>query len=305
MPGTRAKQSTKNASKPDHEDDVVAFWLKKIFEGIEIMQVNQEKTIEVLKEEQKSLKETVATLVNEVTQLKRLTLHVPPNNGEKEMNNHTSVISLCPIKHELPKYLNSRKMAYYRQIRSSGIAGIYKEFLERDPPFIPNKFREKQMPGETQQQRERMKKLEATKVSYEIERLEEDCSNQQTVIDTAEREANKIICTKMDAIERETAKEQWLSNVKDEEERSRKIWEEKKKFFDSLPDNQEEESGNGSRANWRRPWRQTGANYDRGYISSKFNRQQPQNSNSRNIGDQRGKDNRINFYPRRPRWQQR
>ena len=42
MTGTRAKQSTKNAS-PDHEDDVVAFWLKKIFEGIEIMQVNQEK----------------------------------------------------------------------------------------------------------------------------------------------------------------------------------------------------------------------------------------------------------------------
>ena len=87
------------------------------------------------------------------------------------------------------------------------------------------------MPEETEQQRERMKKLEATKVSYEIDRLEEDCSNQQTVIDTAEREANKIICTKMDAIERETAKEQWLSNVKDEEERSRKIWEKKNFFF--------------------------------------------------------------------------
>ena len=111
----------------------------------------------------------------------------------------------------------------------------------------------------------------------------------------------------MDAIERETAKEQWLSNVKDEEESLRKIWEdqEKKKFFHSLADNQEEESGNGSQANWRRPWRQTGANYDRRYISSKFSKQQPQNSNSRNIGDQRGKDNRINFYTRRPRRQQR
>ena len=54
------------------------------------------------------------------------------------------------------QHLQTRKHAYYNQLRYGGIASIYKSFLEQQPPFILNKFREGKIPGEPEARRDKM-----------------------------------------------------------------------------------------------------------------------------------------------------
>ena len=89
--------------------------------------------------------------------------------------------------------MQTRKHAYYNQLRSGGIASIYKSFLEQQPPFIPNKFREGKIPGEPEARRDKMNKIEVMKVTMEIECLEEEFSKHQSTIEETEREVEEII----------------------------------------------------------------------------------------------------------------
>ena len=64
------------------------------------------------------------------------------------------------------QHLQTRKHAYYNQLRSGGIVSIiYKSLLEQQPPFIPNKFREGKIPGKPEARRDRMNKIEVMKVT--------------------------------------------------------------------------------------------------------------------------------------------
>ena len=56
-------------------------------------------------------------------------------------------------------------------------------------------FREGRIPGESIEQRKLMQKMEQFRVDLEIERLEEDCSKQQEILDEAERKIDEIIGT--------------------------------------------------------------------------------------------------------------
>ena len=130
--------------------------------------------------------------------------------------------------------MQTRKLAYYNQLRSGGIASIYKSFLEQHPPFIPNKFREGKIPGETEARRDRMNKIEVMKVTIEIEGLEEEFSKHQSTIEETEREVEEIIGKYDDPEYRQELKEHWITNVKMEEDISEKIWKKKEIFFREL-----------------------------------------------------------------------
>ena len=76
-------------------------------------------------------------------------------------------------------------------------------------------------------------------MDLEIERLEEDCSKQQEFLDEAERKIDEIISMRDDPEERQSYKEQWITMIKQEEEKSNKIWKTKQTFFENLPKNEE------------------------------------------------------------------
>ena len=132
---------------------------------------------------------------------------------------------------------NNRKFAYYNQIRSNGIATIYKTFLKQETPFIPRKFREGRMPGESEEHRRRMEKMERFRMSLEIERLEDECSKQQKILDDSEKKIEEIIGQCDDPEQRQIYKELWLLTIKEEEGKSGKIWDKHRQFFENLPNN--------------------------------------------------------------------
>ena len=75
-------------------------------------------------------------------------------------------------------------------------------------------------------------------MDLEIERLEEDCSKQPEFLDEAERKIVEIISMRDDPEERQSYKEQWITMIKQEEEKSNKIWKTKQTFFENLPKNE-------------------------------------------------------------------
>ena len=81
--------------------------------------------------------------------------------------------------------------------------------------------------------------MEQFNVDLELERLEEDCSEQQEILDEAECKIDEIIGMRGDPEERQSYKEQWITMIKQEEEKSNKIRKTKQTFFGNLPKNEE------------------------------------------------------------------
>ena len=77
----------------------------------------------------------------------------------------------------------------YNQFCYGGIAPTYQSSLKKDPTFIPKKFRERQIPGETEEQR----KLESFKLPLEIEKLDEESSKHQATIHESEKQIDEWI----------------------------------------------------------------------------------------------------------------
>ena len=91
------------------------------------------------------------------------------------------------------KCLNTRKMAFYNKMRCEGIAEIYSSFLERDPIFIPHKFQEKAVPGESEEQKRLKLELSKCKMTVEIERLKEQAVKHDSIISENDRIAQDLI----------------------------------------------------------------------------------------------------------------
>ena len=135
----------------------------------------------------------------------------------------------------LRKIVNQRKLTYYNKVRSEGITAAYKDFLKLDPPFVPKKFREKMSYTESESQKSRIRKLEIFEMNCEIERLEEMVEKHRNELENAELEVKEQLSTIDDPSHRQYLKESWYSQIRDEKEKSNRIWESKKQFLDKLP----------------------------------------------------------------------
>ena len=86
-------------------------------------------------------------------------------------NTRVSLKNLVNIT-EWNSIIKKRKLAYYKKIRNEGIKE-YEKNVKESPPKISRKLKENSYPGQSENQTERMKKLEITKLELEIERLED------------------------------------------------------------------------------------------------------------------------------------
>ena len=181
-------------------------------------------------------------ICEEVKKIKNWCGSEPPlrNKGTKEssvatndVNTPCDVITpaISPVFYGI---LNTRKLSYYNKIRNEGIATIYKGFLEKNPPFIPKKFREAGTPNDSEKQRERLDKLEVQKVTFEIERLKEQEEKHLEELENAELEIKEHISEQEDPTVRQLLKEKWYSQTKYEEDKSDGIWAKKQHFFEDL-----------------------------------------------------------------------
>ena len=104
--------------------------------------------------------------------------------------------------------------------------------MQTNPPRIPGKFQEKGFPGESVSQISRRNQLEKFKVEMEIERLEEEGAKHDSIVSSLELDMQKLCSETNDPGARQLVKEYWFENVKIEEEKSDKIWENKKSIFE-------------------------------------------------------------------------
>lgn len=231
------KKATKEEIKNiDKDENTIVFWLSKIYDKIESIEINQKVTNEIMQTKIDSLDKKIENIIT-----LNLNNTSPVNNSlitssgyEDGTNSEERELYLLKPK------INIRKLAFYNKIRSKGISEIYGNFLKQSPPFIPRKFRESRIPGESDQQRKRMEHLEITKLKMEIERLEEEYNKHQSTVEEIESEIRETISKSNDAVERQHKKEIWVRETNKEEGISNQIWDRKKKFFEDLPSREEE-----------------------------------------------------------------
>ena len=180
----------------------------------------------------KSLESNIREIRNEV---KSYTEHYVAEKNKSTLT-QASFQFKKTIAKEWSKYLNTRKIAYYNKKRAEGIASIYSSFLEKDPPFIPRKFREKSHPGQSEDQTSLKLDLSKRKVSIEIKRLQEQAVKQDSILTETERAVESLIKKTDDVNIQQTLKEHWIKSVKQEEEKSLVIWEKRKEWFEKLPE---------------------------------------------------------------------
>lgn len=215
-----AKKSTKDATDNQDSEGVMTGWLQKIFQKIEAIEEKQNVF-------HKFVEDKFRTISAEIEKAKMGQCTTQGNNTNNKPSQNTYL--------NIEKNLHERKHAYYKHIRSHGISTIYKEFLERDIAFIPKKFRESHIPGESERQKERVSKLEKTKVLLECERLDEESEKNEQKLKTIEQEVASQIQAYPCPEKRQEFKELWLTATAKEEKISNEIWEKKKTFFENLP----------------------------------------------------------------------
>ena len=217
----------------DNDDNSTVFWLKKIFEKMERWEETNNSVVQ-------RLEQRIETLTNEVNAVKSATVEMKTIKGHttRIKSDFTEEKGIFPkdeqARSDFFTAVNKRKLAYYKQLRSNDIATVYRGFLEQSPPFIPRKFREGQVPGESDKQKERMRKLEKTKLIKECERLEEESSKQEHELMEIQKEVTKIVSRENCPEMRQKIKELWFKKIQEEEKVSQSIWEKKKTFFENM-----------------------------------------------------------------------
>lgn len=236
------KKETSTSSNPvtttkvkKEKEPSPSYWLEKIYLKMEMMENVQLENNRVISENIVILNERMSTLCQEVSSIKGKLDEVISVSHSIKHKTKTTLCNLPTTMEQMDSIVSTRKLAYYNKMRSQGIADIYKGFLQKDPPFIPKKFREGKIPGESSSQMERMKKLEIMKVNLDIERLEEEASKHQEGLLMAEEEIKALITQYNDPVERQKLKEKWTIDVNREEKVSDEVWEKKKIFFVNLP----------------------------------------------------------------------
>ena len=157
-------QEEENKNNASDDRNTIVFWLQKVHDKMEDMEMKQQEQCKLLKNQQSSIDK----INKEVSSIKEYF-----NNGysrsRAESLEHVRwhfTINFAPV--ELQLLFNQ-------------------SYLKNDPPFIPKKFREGQIPGETEQQRKRKQRMETFKLTLEIEKLQEESRMQQAKIDETER----------------------------------------------------------------------------------------------------------------------
>lgn len=238
-------RSKNNTGKSQNQNEDI---LQKIYSELSHINQRYHETI-------KSLSSKIEDLNLEINELKTHIMELKDNkykqrNKDQEIEHPNKAPTLSYNK-MWSNHLSKRKISYYKKIRSEGIATIYRQFLENNPPIIPKKFREKEFPGQSADHKKRLEGLQVTRMEIEIERLEEQSSKEETNIENVEKEINTLILTLDTPEERQREKERWLKEIYNEEKKSKTIWNNKEGFFKNVDNNKHYEHRSQSQNNQR------------------------------------------------------
>ena len=130
--------------------------------------------------------------------------------------------------------LNERKMTYFLKYKNEKMSEIYERWYQSEPPVVPKKFKAKQIPGETEEQKKVRLKLSCDKMRCEANIMKIRAENYPVKLARITDEVSKEIFKSYEE-NSDTAnqlQELWKRECRSEEEKSARIWSDKE---ESLP----------------------------------------------------------------------
>ena len=126
MTGTR--QSKKDVSEIVSSDqNSIVYWLRKIHEKMENIEKCQFENSQMMKEQQRGIQEIAGEVLNIKAQMNQGPVTDKGYiTGEQRQPSATAGKSWFDKGRDVQQHFQTRKLAYYNQLRSGGIASIYK-----------------------------------------------------------------------------------------------------------------------------------------------------------------------------------
>lgn len=132
--------------------------------------------------------------------------------------------------------LNQRKQNFWNGFKFARISDIYADWLSRDAPILPRKFRPVHIPGEHMEDSEIRKENAIQNVRSEIRILRNKSQRANDLYRKADSEMMRILRDKCDGEVLEKLEKMWQEACLKEEEISQGIWMKKKTWYDNYPD---------------------------------------------------------------------
>ena len=136
------------------------------------------------------------------------------------------------------RIVNQRKLAFYEMIKAKHLSDIYKDLIEREDQYIPRKFRETEIQGESQEQKERKKQIAVERVKKEIARLQEVSTKKVSILDKCETDIKFVIQLCPDPATRQKLIELYMEEIRKEQNISEGMWNKKEDWYKKLPENE-------------------------------------------------------------------
>ena len=133
--------------------------------------------------------------------------------------------------------LNQRKQAFWNMLKNENTSVIYVNWFSRDKPIIPKKFQSKTFPSEPEEQKKIKEELSLQKMKAQAQLHHVIAERNKAKYEDKDKE----MLTEMGKISSEHIRHQlqelWKNDCKKQEEKSQKIWELKKTWFEEFESN--------------------------------------------------------------------
>ena len=202
--------------------------------------------------------------------------------------------------------LNQRKQAFWNMLKNENTSVIYVDWFSRENAIIPKKFQSKTFPNEPEEQKKIKEALSLEKMKAQAKLHHAIAERNKAKFEEKDREMLNEIEKISSVHVRQQLQELWGNDCKKQEEKSQKLWEVKKSWFEKFEysgeniANSEDAAPTPSRnqaqrRGKRRNARQPSSNRRRNNSHPRKNNQYFNNTNDRNrgIANSRNSGNRV------------
>jgi hypothetical protein len=141
------------------------------------------------------------------------------------------------MKYVWNRSLNERKQAYWNYLKFKNTAAIYSEWIKKDNPIIPRKYRPKIIPGEVDEDKDIRRETSLQLFEADIKILKNKSRRYENAFKQTDDEMCAIFEKKSDGEICRNLKKIWGKECKKEEEKSAAIFEKKLKWLKEYENN--------------------------------------------------------------------
>ncbi len=230
-------------AKPNHEfiDSILTIFQIKIEE---LFTNFKEDFTEVLQMQKTLISKIDTLIVDNIGQIQNQPIQNQPIQNQPIQNQpipnhhiHTNDIEASRMwkDNSTGTYLNikleKRKLMYWKSYRTQKLAELYATCLHEDPALIPHKFRTKFSSYIAENEKNIRKNAEIENLKVEIEVLKARQLNQGQIVENIDKSIENWANREFGEESTASLMKIWNRKIKNEEEKSKQVWNKKEDFF--------------------------------------------------------------------------